>query len=290
MDNILQKRLDIGRKGHHLMVKRKYRITREEFIELRKQASREYYEFHILQKHKSKALTPMAKKVRNIRLRRLASTKECTNEHIKKAYRISVLRYKIKMFRSDATLRRADWLIEDYHDIIAEMHHSSVIDFISRVTRFTISSEESGYIIDLNGWHLSASYYSDLSDDGCGKWMCFFLGDNYPWASSIVEMAVQQGICCMAKCSLPTHLNDRGRGVICLYGEYSDYEFHERCTQFMIDHNMIQRTKKGLFHDISFKMDWMTLLEIYGISGPIHLSDIRNLETGEWIYKEENEK
>ena len=122
--------------------------------------------------------------------------------------------------------------------------------------------------------------------------MCFFLGDNYPWASSIVEMAVQQGICYTAKCSLPTHLNDRGRGVICLYGEYSDYKFHKRCTQFMIDHNMIQKTKKGLFHNISFKMDWMTLMGIYGVSGTIHLSDIRNLETGEWIYenKEEDEE
>lgn len=268
------------------MVKRKYRISRDDFSEMRKQASREYYEYHIVQKHKSKALTPMAKKVRGIKLRRLSSIKECTNEHIINAYRISALRHKIIKFRKDATLYDADRLMEDYQDIILRTHHSSVTAFINRVKRFTTSSGNRGYIIDINGWHWAASYYSDLSEDDCGKWMCFFLGDNFQWASSITEMAVLQGICDSAKCSLPTHLNDRGRGVICLYGEYSDYDFHKRCTQFMIDHNMIQKTKKGVYHNISFKMDWMTLLGIYGVSGTIHLSDIRKLDTGEWIYDE----
>lgn len=47
---------------------------------------------------------------------------------------------------------------------------------------------------------------------------------------------------------------------------------------------MIQRTKQGLLHNISFKMDWMTLMGIYGVTGKIQLSDLRNLETGEWIY------
>ena len=69
-----------------------------------------------------------------------------------------------------------------------------------------------------------------------------------------------------------------------MYGDFKDYDFHKRCTQFMIEHNMIQRTRSGSFYNISFKMNWMTLMGIYGIAGKIKLADLRNLETGEWIY------
>ena len=268
----------------------KYRISREDFRDLCKQASYEYYEFHILQNNKSKALTPLAKKVRNIKNSRKASINECTNEHILRANRIKDLRYKIKKFRREPGVYEADRLIDDYQDIISAMKYSSIRAFLNRITRIISSAGEQGYILDNAGWHWTALDYVDLTDEDSGKWMCFFVGDNYEWASKIVEMAVIQDVCTIAKCSLPTHLNNRGRGVICLYGDYMDYDFHRRCTQFMIEHNMIQKTKKGLYHDISFKMDWMTLLGIYGVSGTIHLHDIRDLKTGEWIYEDDEIK
>lgn len=156
--------------------------------------------------------------------------------------------------------------------------------FLNRIERLTSLFGEEVYTIDSGGWHRVSLRYTSLEEDECGKWMCFFQGDNYQWASSITETAVIQGICEQAKCSLPTHLNSRGSGVICLFGDYTDYDFHKRCTQFMIDHNMIQKKRDGSLYNISFKMDWMTLLGIYGISGKIQLCDLRNLETGEWIH------
>ena len=108
-------------KKHH-----KYRISREEIYTLRKKASYEYYDFHILHKNKSKALTPLAKKVRNIRLHRISSIKECTNEHIVKANRIHAFRNKVKEFHNKPSVYDADRLIEDYQDIISVMKQSSV--------------------------------------------------------------------------------------------------------------------------------------------------------------------
>ena len=270
------------------MAKPKYLISEVEFAELRKKASKEYYENRILKRPKTKSLTPLAKNVHNIRIQRRAHEKECMNEHFKKACRISCLRYDIKRFRENATLYEAEKFSRWYSDIIPMQRHSSVTAFLSMIKRIKTSTGSDAYILDINGWHRVSLYYTNLDDDECGKWMCFFRGDNFDWASSITEMAVVQGICESAKCSLPTHLNSRGSGVICLYGENFDYDFHKRCTQFMIDHNMIQKTRKGSFYNISFKMDWMTQLYIYGETGKIQLSDLRNLETGEWIYDGEN--
>ena len=266
------------------MAKPKYLISEDEFAKLRKKASQEYYEFRILQRPKTKSLTPLAKQVHNIRIQRRLHIKRCENEHYLRAMDISCLRDRIKRFRKDATLYMAETINRDYPNIISKLHYSSVTAFLNKIERLISLSGEEVYTLDLGGWHRVSLRSTYLEEYECGKWMCFFKGDNYQWASSITEAAVIQGICEQAKCSLPTHLNNRGSGVICLYGGYTDYDFHRRCTQFMIEHNMIQKKKNGAFYNISFKMDWMTLMGIYGISGKIQLSDLRNLETGEWIY------
>jgi hypothetical protein len=237
-----------------------------------------------LQKSKTKSLTPLAKQVHNIRIQRRLHIKECENEHYLKAQDISYLRDRIKGFLKDATLYEADRISRDYPTIVPKLRYSSVTTFLNKMERLTSLSGEEAYTIDFGGWHRVSLRSTNLEEDECGKWMCFFNGDNYQWASSITETAVIQGICEQAKCSLPTHLNTRGSGVICLFGDYTDYDFHKRCTQFMIDHNMIQKKKDGSLYNISFKMDWMTLLDIYGVSGKIQLSKLRNLHTGEWIY------
>ena len=266
------------------MAKPKYLISENEFAELRKRAAQEYYELRILQKSKTRSLTPLAKNVHNIRLQRTAHVTGPKDEHYLKAKKVAELRDRIVRFRKDATLYEAEKINEIFSDIIPHLRYSSVTRFLGTIERLTTTTGEEGYILDIGGWHRVALRYTYLEEDECGKWMCFFKGANYQWASGIVETAVVEGICEEAKCSLPTHLNSRGSGVICLYGDFKDYDFHKRCTQFMIEHNMIQRTRSGSFHNISFKMDRMTLMGIYGIAGKIQLADLRNLETGEWIY------
>lgn len=67
------------------MAKPKYLISEREYAELRKKASQEYYEFRILQKSKTKSLTPLAKHVHNVRIQRRLHIRRCENEHYLKA-------------------------------------------------------------------------------------------------------------------------------------------------------------------------------------------------------------
>lgn len=267
------------------MAKPKYLISEDDFALLRKRAAKEYYEFRVLQKPKTKSMTPLAKNVHNIRIQRRAHIRHCSNNHYIMAKRIAAFRDGILHFRRNATLYDADILNRGNADIISKMKHCSVTDFLNLITRIETDSGKEGYVVDLGGWHWASLSYDLFKQYESGKWMSFFSGDNYQWASSIVDMAVIQGICECAKCSLPTHLNKRGSGVICLYGDATDYAFHKHCTQFMIDHQMIRKTKGGLYYNISFKMDWMTRLGLYDITGDIKLSDIRDLRTGDWIYE-----
>ena len=75
------------------------------------------------------------------------------------------------------------------------------------------------------------------------------------------------------------------RGVICFYLNSDDIENHHRVIQFMIDNQLIQKTRKGKFYNISFKFDDQTRAKKYGkdFIGVIKLEHFIDLNTGKWI-------
>lgn len=121
-----------------------------------------------------------------------------------------------------------------------------------------------------------------LKKDKCGKWMYFF--DNQSFAMSICEKAINENICYECKCS-DLELTGVDSGVICFYLNGDDIENHYRVIQFMLDNELIKRTKSGRLYNMSFKYDEQTRAGEYGagFEGVIKLDQFINLYTGEWL-------
>ena len=112
--------------------------------------------------------------------------------------------------------------------------------------------------------------------------MYFF--EDQKFAMEICEKAIKENVCYECKC---TDMELRGveRGFICFYLSGDDIENHHRVIQFMIDNELIQKTKTGKFYNISFKFDDQTRAGEYGsdFKGVIRLAQFIDLNTGEWI-------
>ena len=74
-------------------------------------------------------------------------------------------------------------------------------------------------------------------------------------------------------------------GVVCFYTDAEDIEGHKAIISFMLDNDLIRKTKSGRYFNISFKLDSQTRNGEYGnkFDGEIHLSDFVDLVTGEFI-------
>lgn len=122
---------------------------------------------------------------------------------------------------------------------------------------------------------------SILEKEKCGKWMHFFYDQKY--AMSICEKTIQENVCYECKCT-DMELTGSKQGVICFYLNGDDLENHHRVIQFMLDNNLIQRTKAGRLYNISFKYDDQTRAGEYGVDfqGAIKLEQFVDLNTGEW--------
>ena len=137
----------------------------------------------------------------------------------------------------------------------------------------------------LGGWFFYLSGKEDvLLPHKCGKWMHFF--DNQEFAKNICKKAVDEGACYECKC---TDMEFAGAetGVICFYQNGDDLENHRRIIQFMINNELIRKTKTGRYYNNSFKFDDQTRAGEYGadFEGKIKLSEFIDLNTGEWIHE-----
>lgn len=124
-------------------------------------------------------------------------------------------------------------------------------------------------------------YYSDNNDhletNKVGKWMNFF--NDMSYIAEICEKAVANGIVGTAK-----HTND-DTGVACFYLNIDDIEAHKKILTFFMENDLIRKTKKGRYFNISFKLDNQTRAGDYGddFVGKVTLDQFIDLDTGEWI-------
>lgn len=137
----------------------------------------------------------------------------------------------------------------------------------------------------------SGGWYWYLTDNAkllerykCGKWMYFFTDQEY--AMSLCDKVISKNICYECKCT-DMAFRDAKDGVICFYVNSNDMERHRRVIQFMLDNNLIKKTKNGRLHNISFKFNEQTYTGQYGtdFNGLIKLADFLDLDTGEWLDK-----
>lgn len=133
------------------------------------------------------------------------------------------------------------------------------------------------------GWCI---YFTDkaklLQRDKCGKWMCFFSDQKF--AMNICDKAIKEEVCYECKC---TDMKATGHesGVICFYVNSDDIEGHRKIIQFMLNNELIRKTKTGKLYNISFKFDSQTRAKEYGadFEGAIKLEQYVDLNTGKWI-------
>lgn len=130
-------------------------------------------------------------------------------------------------------------------------------------------------------WYLSGEE-SKLEKHKCGKWMYFFA--NQELAQNICEKAIESGACYECKCT-DMEMQRTDIGVICFYLNADDIDNHKRIIQFMLDNNLIRKTKAGRYYNISFKFDDQTRAGEYGadFNGNIKLDQFIDLNTGKWI-------
>lgn len=130
-------------------------------------------------------------------------------------------------------------------------------------------------------WYLSGQE-NTLEEDKCGKWMYFFEDQEY--AKQICQKAIDEKVCYECKC---TDMENQMKptGVACFYLNGDDIENHKKVIQFMINNNLIKKTKTGRFYNNSFKFDNQTIAGEYGedFEGKIKLDQFIDLQTGEFI-------
>ena len=134
------------------------------------------------------------------------------------------------------------------------------------------------------GWYWYFSGKEDLLDDEkCGKWMHFFSDQEF--AKTICQKAITEDVCYECKCADLTAHNEK-TGPICFYINGDDIEAHKKVIKFMLENNLIRKTKSGRLYDESFKFDNQTRAGEYGsaFNAAIKLSQFLNLYTGEWIF------
>ena len=130
-------------------------------------------------------------------------------------------------------------------------------------------------------WYLSGEE-NKLEDHKCGKWMYFF--DNQKFAQDICQKAIDEKVCYECKCS-DLALIAKPTGVICFYLNGDDTSNHKRVIKFMLENNLIKKTKSGKYYNNSFKFNDQTRANEYGadFEGIIKLDEFIDLNTGEWI-------
>ena len=134
-------------------------------------------------------------------------------------------------------------------------------------------------------WFLNEKTKGTLQPEHCGKWMHFFSSENRDYVDQVVAGAVLSGAVAVAKYTGPLILETFGQpsGVCCFYLNDNDNQGHIRILSYMMEHDLIRKTKSGKLYNISFKYDSQTYAREYkstGFSGKIHLADFADLETG----------
>ncbi len=133
--------------------------------------------------------------------------------------------------------------------------------------------------VNFGGWifYYSTVELSNLDDNKVGKWIIYFNDVN--WAKDTCTQAITNNIIHTCKHS------DNDNGIICFYLNFDDIASHKKLINWLINKNMIQKTKDGKYYNISFKLDEQTLSNQYGkdFKPSIKLSDFIDLKTGIFI-------
>ena len=123
----------------------------------------------------------------------------------------------------------------------------------------------------------------ELDKHRCGKWMFFF--NDIEFVEEVCREAALGKVVAECKHSSCETLAKGRRGVACFYLNMDDDEAHRRVIAFMLEQDLIRRTKSGKLFNIGFKLDDQTRAREYeaAFKAQIRLGDFIDLESGEFL-------
>lgn len=150
----------------------------------------------------------------------------------------------------------------------------------------TMLSEDGRIVRVDNPWwsfYFDTELAPELDGYRFGKWMFFF--NDIEFAEEVCREAALGKVVAECKYSSSETLAKSGRGVACFYLNMDDDEAHRRAIAFMLEHDLIRRTKSGKLFNIGFKLDDQTRAGEYGpaFKAQIRLGDFVDLESGEFL-------
>ena len=112
-----------------------------------------------------------------------------------------------------------------------------------------------------------------------GKWMVYFSEVSREYIMEMCRNAVSNNIVPEAKVAI-------SGDIACFYLNIDEIEYHRKCINFMLENNLIRKTKAGRYYNISFKRDMQTIRGEYGNNfiPQLKLENFINLDNGEWIF------
>lgn len=141
-------------------------------------------------------------------------------------------------------------------------------------------------IVTTDAWiFFTNENYKYLDTFKMGKWMVYFSESSRQYITEICENAVNKNIVPEAKIAI-------NGDVACFYLNIDEIEYHRKCINFLLENNLIRKTKTGRYYNISFKKDMQTIRGEYGTKfiPQLKLDDFINLDTGEWIFSDHTMK
>ena len=124
---------------------------------------------------------------------------------------------------------------------------------------------------------------TDISN--LGKWMYFFEYSDIELkrCERLCEKALSKGVTNSLKISKKNALYPKG--VLILRCDNEDNETHKKIIKFMIENNLIPKTRNGRYYNISFKTNEQTIYKEYGnVFKPIlKLENFIDLNNGKFI-------
>ena len=132
-------------------------------------------------------------------------------------------------------------------------------------------------------WYLSGKETETLTEES-GKWMLFFPAAELKKARNVCKKAITEKVCVLSKCRDMRAVHE-DEGVMCFYVNADDAEGHKRIIRFMLDNNLVPRTRTGRLYDMSFKLDKQTEQGEYGdkFVAVLKLHDFIDLNTGNFL-------
>ena len=151
--------------------------------------------------------------------------------------------------------------------------------------RMPVSEERTFFMVNVTKvasgpwmYYMDGSMGTELNWDKCGKWMHYTKDADF--AAKICRDAVEQGIVRTEK-----HIVS-GDGIpCCFYLERDDMAAHKRVISYLLENNLIARSKTGKLYNLSFKLDPKTSNWMCGSKprSDIKLDQFVDLTTGKWI-------